>query len=142
MGLDKGWPKKTPAELTPFAEAAIPKLLPRLAPNSAVSAAEFGLPVPATAVHRLARLAVPFRFFDSRGSRWHRLDTFAGHVPDAALLRYADALESGLFRHFYVVVPERSSEMPVMDRSDPWLVASVHDVGTDYKPSNWQSNSG
>ena len=61
-----------------------------------------------------------------RTSLWHRIDQYPRRIPDAALLKFADAKASGLFTAMYVV--EAGYETPparLVRHADPWLVGFV-----------------
>jgi hypothetical protein len=115
--------------------------LPNLAPNLEVAAAQFGLQVPARAVHQHARRALPFKFFSRRGSTWWTVDHFRGSVPDQALLKYDEAKRTGLLTHFYVVVPMRSTARYEFAPRDPWLVGSVQAIAEGYQPPRWRDET-
>ena len=59
-----------------------------------------------------------------RTSRWTELGGYAWEIPEAALLKWAEAKDSGLFKSFYVVEPAYERIAPKR-RPDPWLIGCV-----------------
>lgn len=53
------------------------------------------------------------------------IDQYRGPIPDDALLKYDDAVQTGFFGKFFVATPTYCSDRQV----DPWIVAEVQ--GTD-----------
>ena len=68
---------------------------------------------------------LPRRLGFVRGALLEPIETYRDPIPDEALLKYDDALRSGLFSKFWVATPTYSPERQV----DPWIVAEVE--GTD-----------
>jgi hypothetical protein len=60
-----------------------------------------------------------------RGATLEPIETYREAIPDEALLKYDDAVRSGLFSKFWVATPTYYQERQV----DPWIVAEVE--GTD-----------
>src|SRR5215213_1810354 len=60
-----------------------------------------------------------------RGAVLEPIEEYRGPIPDDALLKYDDALKSGLFSKFSVATPTYYQERQV----DPWILAEV--TGTD-----------
>ena len=56
-----------------------------------------------------------------RGAAFEPIETYSQAIPDDALLKYDDALRSGLFAKFLVATPTYYREQQV----DPWIVAEV-----------------
>lgn len=68
---------------------------------------------------------LPRRLGFVRGALLEPIETYRDPIPDEALLKYDDALRSGLFSKFWVATPTYYQERQV----DPWIVAEVE--GTD-----------
>ncbi|MGH3372100.1 MAG: hypothetical protein ACRDPR_19110 [Nocardioidaceae bacterium] len=68
---------------------------------------------------------LPRRFGYVRGARLESIEAYGDTIPDDALLKYDDAVRSGLFSKFWVATPTYYQERQV----DPWIVAEV--TGTD-----------
>ena len=60
-----------------------------------------------------------------RGAVLEPIETYRQHIPDEALLKYDDAVQSGLFSRFMVATPTYYSERQV----DPWIIGEV--TGTE-----------
>jgi hypothetical protein len=60
-----------------------------------------------------------------RGAVLDTIEEYRGVIPDDALLKYDDAVQSGLFSKFLVATPTYYQERQV----DPWIIAEV--TGTD-----------
>jgi hypothetical protein len=43
------------------------------------------------------------------------IETYAAPIPPEALLKYGDAVEHGVFSHFWVVTPEYVCQLPEGD---------------------------
>ena len=56
-----------------------------------------------------------------RGAAFEPIETYGQAIPDEALLKYDDAVRSGLFAKFLVVTPTYYREQQV----DPWIIAEV-----------------
>ena len=68
---------------------------------------------------------LPRRLGYVRGAALEPIETYREPIPDEALLKYDDAVRSGLFSKFWVATPTYYQERQV----DPWIVAEVE--GTD-----------
>ena len=60
----------------------------------------------------------------TRTSRWTDVGSYTREIPEGALLKWADAKDSGLFKSFYVVEPAYERIAPKR-RPDPWLIGCV-----------------
>jgi hypothetical protein len=60
-----------------------------------------------------------------RGAVLEPIETYRQRIPDDALLKYDDAVQSGLFSRFMVAIPTYYSERQV----DPWIIGEV--TGTE-----------
>jgi hypothetical protein len=60
-----------------------------------------------------------------RGATLEPVEEYRQGIPDDALLKYDDALKSGLFSKFWVATPTYYQERQV----DPWIIGEV--VGAD-----------
>lgn len=58
-----------------------------------------------------------------RTTQWHEIEAYNDLIPDAALLKYGNAVQSGLFSKFWVVEP--AYEERHVATIDPWLVGRV-----------------
>jgi hypothetical protein len=68
---------------------------------------------------------LPRRLGYVRGATLEPIETYREPIPDEALIKYDDAVRSGLFSKFWVATPTYYQERQV----DPWIVAEVD--GTD-----------
>jgi hypothetical protein len=68
---------------------------------------------------------LPRRLGYVRSAVLEPLETYRERIPDESLLKYDDAVRSGLFSKFWVATPTYYQERQV----DPWIVAEV--TGTD-----------
>lgn len=68
---------------------------------------------------------LPRRLGYVRSAVLEPIETYRERIPDESLLKYDDALQSGLFSKFWVATPTYYQERQV----DPWIVAEV--TGTD-----------
>jgi hypothetical protein len=64
---------------------------------------------------------LPWRFGYVRGATLVPIETYRGAIPDDALLKYDDAVKTGLFSRFLVATPTYYQERQL----DPWIVAEV-----------------
>lgn len=64
---------------------------------------------------------LPRRLGYIRGASLEPLEQYREAIPDEALLKYDDAVRSGLFSKFWVATPTYYQERQV----DPWIVAEV-----------------
>jgi hypothetical protein len=69
--------------------------------------------------------ALPRRLGYVRSAVLEPIETYRERIPDESLLKYDDAVRSGLFSKFWVATPTYYQERQV----DPWIVAEV--TGTD-----------
>jgi hypothetical protein len=68
---------------------------------------------------------LPRRLGYVRSAVLEPMETYRERIPDDSLLKYDDAVRSGLFSKFWVATPTYYQERQV----DPWIVAEV--AGTD-----------
>jgi hypothetical protein len=68
---------------------------------------------------------LPRRLGYVRSAVLEPVETYRERIPDESLLKYDDAIRSGLFSKFWVATPTYYQERQV----DPWIVAEV--AGTD-----------
>jgi hypothetical protein len=68
---------------------------------------------------------LPRRLGYVRSAVLEPIETYRERIPDESLLKYDDAVRSGLFSKFWVATPTYYQERQV----DPWIVAEV--LGTD-----------
>jgi hypothetical protein len=64
---------------------------------------------------------LPRRFGYVRSASLEPIEAYRGPIPDEALLKYDDAVRSGLFSKFWVATPTYYQDRQV----DPWIVAEV-----------------
>ncbi len=64
---------------------------------------------------------MPMRFGFVRNTLLEPIETYRERIPDEALLKYDDAVQSGLFSKFWVATPTYQKERQV----DPWIVAEI-----------------
>jgi len=82
-------------------------------------------------LHTLAEIrlkvgqTLPRRAGYVRGAVLEPIEEYRQAIPDEALLKYDDAVKSGLFSKFWVATPTYYQERQV----DPWILAEV--IGTD-----------
>ena len=69
--------------------------------------------------------ALPRRLGYVRSAVLEPVENYRERIPDESLLKYDDAVRSGLFSKFWVATPTYYQERQV----DPWIVAEVS--GTD-----------
>jgi hypothetical protein len=72
-------------------------------------------------VARKVAETLPQRLGFVRRAVFEPIETYQGYIPDEALLKYDDALRSGLFSTFSVVTPTYFAEKQV----DPWIVGQL-----------------
>lgn len=85
--------------------------------------AEFGLSYTKAEIIRRVKRTLPLRLFRGRYVRLTFIEFYPDPIPDAALLRYKAALESGLFSSF--TVADVAYEDRRGDPADPWLLGEV-----------------
>ena len=78
------------------------------------------LRTPAEIRQRIAE-SLPHRLGYVRGARLEPIETFADRIPDEALLKYDEAVRTGLFARFWVAVPTYNRQQQV----DPWIIGEV-----------------
>jgi hypothetical protein len=64
---------------------------------------------------------LPRRFGFVRGATLEPIEQYREPIPDAALLKYDDAVQTGWFSKFWVATPTYYQERQI----DPWIVAEV-----------------
>jgi hypothetical protein len=64
---------------------------------------------------------LPQRLGFVRRATFEPIETYQAFIPDEALLKYDDAVKSGLFTTFSVVTPTYFAEKQV----DPWIVGQI-----------------
>jgi hypothetical protein len=69
--------------------------------------------------------SLPRRVGFVRSTAVEPIETYRELIPDAALLKYDDAVRSGLFSKFWVATPKYYEQRQV----DPWIVGEV--TGSD-----------
>jgi hypothetical protein len=84
---------------------------------------EFGLIMPWDEIHARIIATLPRRAFRTRKVNTWGIKQYERPIPDEALLRYAAARESALFRDFSVA--EVGYEEVTKAEVDPWLLAWV-----------------
>jgi len=70
--------------------------------------------------HRVGE-ALPRRLGYVRSAVLEPIESYHQHIPDHALLKYDDAVQSGLFDKFWVATPTYYQERQV----DPWIVGEI-----------------
>jgi hypothetical protein len=75
-------------------------------------------------VRRRVGEALPYRFGFIRSAVLEPIEDYREGIPDEALLKYDDAVRSGLFARFWVATPTYYEER----RPDPWILAEVEGV--------------
>jgi hypothetical protein len=68
---------------------------------------------------------LPSRLGLVRGAVLDPIETYSRPIPDEVLIKYDDAVQTGLFSKFLVATPRYYSQRQV----DPWIVGQV--VGTE-----------
>jgi hypothetical protein len=72
-------------------------------------------------VRRRVGEVLPRRLGYVRSAVLEPIESYRERIPDHALLKYDDAVQSGLFDKFWVATPTYYQERQV----DPWIVAEV-----------------
>jgi len=85
--------------------------------------ARFGLAFEPAALRAILRRQIPWWAFTRRDVDVCALMIYRPLIPDAAILRYADARESSLFGWFEVWTPDYGSSRARC--RDPWLIGAV-----------------
>jgi hypothetical protein len=65
--------------------------------------------------------SIPRRIGFVRGATFEPIETYQATIPDHALVKYDDALQTGLFSRFLVATPTYYREREL----DPWIIAEV-----------------
>ena len=76
-------------------------------------------------VRRRVGETLPRRVGFVRGATLELIETYREPIPDDALLKYDDAVRSGLFARFWVATPTYYEQRQV----DPWILGEV--LGTE-----------
>lgn len=79
-----------------------------------------------TEVRQKVGQTLPRRTGFVRGAALEAIEDYREAIPDEALLKYDDAVKSGLFTRFWVATPTYYQERQV----DPWILGEV--AGTDF----------
>lgn len=72
-------------------------------------------------VRRKVGETLPYRLGFVRGAALEPIESYRDVIPDAALLKYDDAVKSRLFSKFWVATPTYYEERQV----DPWILGEV-----------------
>ena len=75
-------------------------------------------------VRRRVGESLPYRFGFIRGATLEPIEDYREAIPDEALLKYDDAVRSGLFARFWVATPTYYEERQV----DPWILGEVDGI--------------
>lgn len=75
-------------------------------------------------VRRRVGEALPYRFGFIRGATLEPIEDYRDTIPDEALLKYDDAVKTGLFARFWVATPTYYEERQV----DPWILGEVEGI--------------
>jgi hypothetical protein len=75
-----------------------------------------------TEVRQRVGESLPRRLGYVRSAILEPIEAYRERIPDAALLKYDEAAQSGLFSKFWVATPTYYQERQV----DPWIVAEVN----------------
>ena len=65
--------------------------------------------------------SLPRRIGFIRSTALEPIEAYREHIPDAALLKWDDAVRSGLFAKFWVATPRYYEQRQV----DPWIIGEV-----------------
>lgn len=76
---------------------------------------------------------LPPRFGSRRTAVLEPIEAYRARIPDEALLKYDDAVRSGLFATFLVATPAYRAERQV----DPWIVALVREADVYAVIAQW-----
>jgi hypothetical protein len=77
--------------------------------------------------------SLPRRIGYVRSATLEPIESYRQPIPDEALLKYDDAMNSGLFSKFWVATPTYYQERQV----DPWIIAEVTDAGLCAVIARW-----
>jgi hypothetical protein len=72
-------------------------------------------------IRRRVGEALPYRFGFIRGATLEPIEEYREVIPEEALLKYDDAVKTGLFARFWVATPTYYEERQV----DPWILGEV-----------------
>jgi hypothetical protein len=75
-------------------------------------------------VRRRVGEALPYRFGFIRGATLEPIEDYRETIPDEALVKYDDAVRSGVFARFWVATPTYYEERQV----DPWILGEVDGI--------------
>jgi hypothetical protein len=75
-------------------------------------------------VRRRVGETLPYRFGFVRGATLEPIEDYRELIPEEALVKYDDAVRSGLFARFWVATPTYYDERQV----DPWILGEVDGV--------------
>jgi hypothetical protein len=75
-------------------------------------------------VRRRVGESLPYRFGFIRGATLEPIEDYREAMPDEALVKYDDAVRSGLFARFWVATPTYYEERQV----DPWVLGEVEGI--------------
>jgi hypothetical protein len=81
---------------------------------------------------RIGRL-LPRRLGYIRTATLEPIETYRERIPDAALLKWDDAVNTGLFDRFWVATPAYFRERQV----DPWIVGEITGAGLFAVVAQW-----
>ncbi len=82
--------------------------------------------------------SLPMRIGYGRHTAVEPIETFAERIPDDVLLKYDDAVQSGLFSTFWVATPMYRKDRHV----DPWVVAQVTGTAFYAVIAQWDPREG
>jgi hypothetical protein len=88
--------------------------------------ASFGPLYSMVEIRRKVAETLPHRIGYVRGAVFEPIESYQDIIPDEALLKYDDAVRTGLFDKFWVVTPTYYRERQL----DPWIVGQV--TGTSF----------
>jgi hypothetical protein len=72
-------------------------------------------------VRRKVADTLPRKLGFARSATLEPIETFGERIPDEAVLKYDDAVQSGVFSNFWVATPTYYREHQV----DPWIIGEV-----------------
>jgi hypothetical protein len=89
-------------------------------------------------IHQRVAQMLPQKLGFVRRAVSEPIESYQGPIPDEALLKYDDAVRSGLFSTFTVVTPTYFSQKQV----DPWIVGQVDDADLYAVIARWDDSGG
>jgi hypothetical protein len=89
-----------------------------------MAAAAYGPLMTLAEVRQKVGETLPRSFWFARGAALEPIESYRPLIPDEALLRYDDAVQSGLFSKFLVATPTYYTQHQV----DPWILGEVTDT--------------